>query len=196
MLHSRFETFETRHADDRRGGTRGKENGMMQLAGKTGARRIVVVGLALLAAGLLLPAAATAESATETAVRQAVEDSYSYSRENLKDLPETNSKHGTASFWSSGGLMWEVPANPPASEYDHFSLWPKHIKVLSLVEDQAAVALYYAEGSFQVKGNAPVDHYMTRVMEVWVQEDGKWKVRAAHWSPIAAGAGTNQTSLD
>lgn len=46
------------------------------------------------------------------------------------------------------------------------------------------------------KGSSPVDHYMTRVLEVYVKEDGKWVSVAAHWSPIAAGAGTSQTSVD
>jgi len=34
------------------------------------------------------------------------------------------------------------------------------------------------------------------VTQVYVKENGKWKVRAAHWSPIAGGSGTNQNSLD
>jgi hypothetical protein len=37
---------------------------------------------------------------------------------------------------------------------------------------------------------------MTRVTEVYVNEGGKWKVRAAHYSPIAAGSGTKQTAVD
>lgn len=70
------------------------------------------------------------------------------------------------------------------------------IKVVELPGGESAVAMYYVEGSFQVKGSAAVDHYMTRALEVYVKEDGKWVVRAAHWSPILGGAGTNQTSVD
>ena len=76
------------------------------------------------------------------------------------------------------------------------SLTPKHIKVVTLVENQAAVAMYYSEGSFQETGQKPVSHYMTRVTDVYVKEGGKWKLRAAHYSPIAAGQGTQQTSVD
>ena len=37
---------------------------------------------------------------------------------------------------------------------------------------------------------------MTRITEAYVKENGKWVVRAAHYSPIAAGSGTNQSSID
>ncbi len=42
------------------------------------------------------------------------------------------------------------------------------------------------------KGRAPVTHYLTRVLAVYVKEDGSWKVRAGHWSPLRGGAGTSQ----
>ena len=40
------------------------------------------------------------------------------------------------------------------------------------------------------------DHYLTRVMAVFVKEDGAWKIRAAHWSPLTGGKGTSQTAID
>ena len=43
--------------------------------------------------------------------------------------------------------------------------------------------------------SAAVSDYRTRVTQVFVKEDGEWKVRAAHWSPIAGGAGTSQTAV-
>ncbi len=43
---------------------------------------------------------------------------------------------------------------------------------------------------------AAVSNYRTRVTQVYVKEGGKWKVRAAHFSPIMGGAGTSQTSVD
>ena len=92
--------------------------------------------------------------------------------------------------------MQYIPADSPAATWEQFALTPKHIKVITLVEDQAAVAMYYSEGSFHETGQNPVSHYMTRVTDVYVKEDGKWKVRAAHYSPIAAGQGTQQSSLD
>ena len=92
-------------------------------------------------------------------------------------------------------MQW-VSADGPSSEYEYQSLSPKHIKVITLVEGQAAVAMYYSEGRFKAKGGEPVNNYLTRVTQVYVKEDGRWKVRAAHWSPIAGGSGTNQNSLD
>jgi hypothetical protein len=41
-----------------------------------------------------------------------------------------------------------------------------------------------------------VGHYMTRVTEAYVKEDGAWKLRAAHWSPVKGGSGTSQTTID
>jgi hypothetical protein len=41
-----------------------------------------------------------------------------------------------------------------------------------------------------------VSHYMTRVSEVYVKEDGEWKLRSAHWSPVTGGSGTSQSALE
>jgi hypothetical protein len=119
-----------------------------------------------------------------------------YNRENLMDREGGISKDGSLEYWSSGGLMQWVGPDAPVSKYDSFSVTPKHIEVIELPGGEAAVAMYYSEGSMQVKGGAPVSHYMTRVMQVYVKENGEWKVRAAHWSPVAAGSGTTQSSLD
>ena len=59
---------------------------------------------------------------------------------NLKDAPDTVSKDGAPEFWSSGGLMQWVPGDGALSEYEYQTMSPKHIKVITLVEDQAAVA--------------------------------------------------------
>ncbi len=67
---------------------------------------------------------------------------------------------------------------------------------LSADSHEAAVALYYSEGGMQPNGSAPVGHYLTRVLQVFVKENGERVVRAAHWSPIASGSGTSQSSLD
>ena len=72
----------------------------------------------------------------------------------------------------------------------------KHITVITLVPGEVAVAQYYSEGGMAPVGSAAVNNYRTRVTQVFVKEGGKWKVRAAHWSPIQGGAGTSQTSVD
>ena len=55
--------------------------------------------------------------------------------------------------------------------------------------------IYYVEGSYQETGGELVSNYFTRAMEVYVKENGEWKVRAAHWSPVVGGRGTEQTAI-
>ena len=167
---------------------------MQKLLLNGGVCRGVSIALSMALVLVLVPGQASADTAEE--VRAAIMQYADYANQNLKDAPDTVSKDGAAEFWSSGGLMQWVPADAALSEYEYQSLTPKHIKVITLVEGQAAVAMYYSEGRFKAKGAEPVNNYLTRVTQVFVKEDGKWKVRAAHWSPILGGSGTNQNSLD
>jgi hypothetical protein len=137
---------------------------------------------------------ANAQSDTEKEVTQAIIASNEYTHKNLKDNPDNYSAKGALEFWSSGGLLQEIAPGSRPDEYEAISIKPSHIRVLTLVEGQAAVAHYYAEGSLKPKGSAAVNHYLTRVTQVFVKEAGKWKVRSAHWSPIAGGSGTSQTT--
>lgn len=143
---------------------------------------------------MLQPVTALADTAAE--IKKEIMDSNAYVKNNLKDIDGGISKHGAVEFWSSGGLVQFVAADAPIGEYENFSLTPKHIQVVVLDEGKSAVAMYYSEGSFHQKGNAPVAHYMTRITEVYVKEGKNWVVRAAHYSPIAAGSGTSQSSID
>ncbi|MDX1504061.1 MAG: hypothetical protein R3325_17005 [Thermoanaerobaculia bacterium] len=160
------------------------------------------VALALIAlAAVLLPAAPLAaasheESSVADEVKAVILAGNAYVREHKQDEPGGTSKEGSLEFWSSGGLLQEVSADEPPAEYESFAIQAKHIEVIELPGGEAAVAMYYSEGSMQPKGRAPVSHYMTRVTQVFVKEDGKWVARAGHWSPIAAGSGTSQTSVD
>ena len=161
--------------------------------GPTGRRLLAIASISLLGVALQ-PSAVLADTASE--VRDEILSSSAYTRENLKDRDSGVSSKGSLQFWSSGGLIQEVPGDSSISTYDNFTLTPKHVQVITLEEGKAAVAMYYSEGSYHVTGSEPVAHYMTRVTEVYVKEDGQWKVRAAHYSPIAAGSGTNQNSID
>ena len=156
-------------------------------------RLMATLSIALIGT-LLLPASALADTAAE--IKKEIMDSNAYVREHGMDKEGTISKHGAVEFWSSGGLVQYVAADVPISKYEDFSLTPKHIQVVVLDEGKSAVAMYYSEGSFQEKGGEPVSHYMTRITEVYVKEGKNWVVRAAHYSPIAAGSGTKQTSID
>jgi hypothetical protein len=160
----------------------------MRKFGITTAISIVVLALCAGIAG--------AQSATEREITQLILDGNEYSKKNLKDVADAASKAGSLEFWSSGGLLQQVPpGGSKVRDYDAISIDAKHIQVITLVEGQAAVAQYYSEGSMKPKGSPAVPHYLTRVTEVYVKEGGKWKVRAAHWSAITGGSGTSQTSL-
>ena len=141
---------------------------------------------------LLAPAAGFAQSATETEVTETILENFRYLNENLTNKPDTYSSQGALEFWSSGGLLNEV-SNRDTDVYDVFNITPKDIRVIPIVEGQAAVAHYYSEGAMQPKGFPGVSHYMTRASQVFVKEGGAWKVRSSHWSPISSGSGTTQT---
>jgi hypothetical protein len=151
----------------------------------------------LVIAGLALgPSLAFGQSQTEKEVTQTILDANAYVNTNLMSRPDGYSSQGALEFWSSGGLLNEIPASGRPDEWDAINITAKHIKVIPLVEGQAAVALYYSEGMMQPKGSAGVGNYLTRVTQVFVKEGGKWKVRASHWSAVTGGAGTSQTVLE
>ncbi len=141
---------------------------------------------------LLAPAAGFAQSATEIEVTETILENFRYLNENLTNKPDTYSSQGAIEFWSSGGLLNEVSSRD-TDVYEVFSIAPKNIRVITLIEGQAAVAHYYSEGTMQPKGFPGVSHYMTRASQVFVKEGGAWKVRSSHWSPISSGSGTTQT---
>lgn len=142
----------------------------------------------------ILPAQVMGQSEVGQEIRDLIRSDNEYVRENLRARPGTYAENGGLEFWSSGGLSQFVPSDAPPQEYEAFNLNPKHIRVISLAEG-VAMAMYYVEGSFQEKGQGPVDHYMTRASQVFVKEGGEWKIRASHWSPITGGSGTQQTAI-
>lgn len=156
-------------------------------------KKIALVLTAILAFGGTF---AHADEATEQEVIKTIMDGNAYVKKNLRGMDDTIAKEGSLEFWSSGGLLQEVAADVEAQEFDAISLNAKHITVITLVPGQIAVAQYYSEGSMSPKNSAAVSNYLTRVTEVYVKEGGKWKTRAAHYSAIAGGSGTSQTSID
>jgi len=161
--------------------------------GETPMKKVLpVLASALLFAG----ATAHADEATEREVIKSIMDGNAYAKKNLRDEADTVAKDGSLEFWSSGGFLQKVAADSKPSEYESVNIDAKHIEVITLVPGKVAVAQYYSEGSMAPKGSAAVSNYRTRATQVFVKEDGKWKVRAAHWSPIASGSGTSQTAVD
>ena len=142
---------------------------------------------------LTLPAAVIAQPAPEDVaaeVEQAIHDNLAYMGEHLKSDRSSLSKDGSDDFWSNGGPMrWTDPGAVP-DEFEQFELTASEVKVISLA-DGVAVALYYAKGALKPRGRPAVPDYHTRVMGVFVREDGRWKQRAIHYSPVAGAAGTS-----
>ena len=153
-------------------------------------QRLALLTLSL----LLLPTLALADSheGIVAEVEKAIEDGLAFSREHKAGAPDGISKDGSVEFWSSGGLANRVSPGGDPQEFEIFNLQAKHIEVIPL-GDAAAVAIYYTEGSLQPKGHPVVADYRTRVMAILVKEDGQWKQRAGHWSPLVGGSGTSQT---
>ncbi len=150
--------------------------------------RLLIVTLS--AAALLLATPVLSQSAADE-VADRIRASYETQRSGQFD-PQYGSKEGTINFWSSGGLLQETPPDPPAEPPQANSIFPKHINVI--VQGDAAVALYYAEGTMTPPGGDPISNYRTRVMEFWIKEDGNWVARAAHYSPLQGGQGTTQVT--
>ena len=135
-----------------------------------------------------------AETEVEKEVKQLILDDNAYALKNLEDKAKMISKKGSLEFWSSGGLLQSLQQNSKVREFDAYNLHQKHIKVIE-INATTAVALYYVEGSYQEKDSENNANYLTRAMEVYVKEEGGWKIRTAHWSPLTGGKGTTETAV-
>ncbi len=160
-------------------------------------KAVVVLFIASLVvgSGFALAQSVVEKSNTAKEVERTILESFESSNKSLTSRPEDYSREGALEFWSNAGMLHEVgPGGGRPNRYEIRSLNAKHIKVLTLVEGQAAVAHYYSEGSLQPEGYPAVSHYLTRVTQVFVKEDGEWKVRSSHWSPLQGGSGTSQAA--
>ena len=92
---------------------------------------------------------AYAESETEKEVKQAILEGNEYTNKNLAGRPDDYSQHGALEYWSSGGLLHNIAPGGRPEPFEVFNIEVKHIKVITLVEGQAAVAHYYSEGSMK-----------------------------------------------
>ena len=141
----------------------------------------------------VLSSTVIADTATE--VRQAVLDHLAHMNQELNQDPMRLSKDGSKEFFSSGGLLNHLDRTSGGNTFEMFEGSIKHIEVVVLVEGQAAVAHFYQEAMMKPTGLPVVPNYRTRVTQVFVKEEGGWKIRAAHWSPLMGGAGTSQTVI-
>ena len=141
----------------------------------------------------VLSSTVMADTASE--VRQVVLDQIVHLNQELSQDPMRLSKDGSKEFNSSGGLLNHLDRTSGGNTFEMFQGSIKHIEVVVLVEGQAAVAHFYQEAMMQPTGLPAVPNYRTRVTQVFVKEEGDWKIRAAHWSPLMGGAGTSQTVI-
>ena len=131
-------------------------------------------------------------SKDETEITKLIQSNWEINNKGNIDI-RLMSDNGHYAFNSTGGLMiYDQNPNNRKNEWDYVSLQPKHIKVVSLVQGKAAIAMFYSEGSMKPKGSPAVSHYMTRVSETYIKENGKWVIKTAHYSPISSGSGTSQ----
>ena len=141
----------------------------------------------------VLSSTVMADTATE--VRQVILDDLAHANQELNQDPMRLSKDGSKEFFSSGGLLNHLERTSGGNTFEMFEGSIKHIEVVVLVEGQAAVAHFYQEAMMQPTGLPAVPNYRTRVTQIFVKEEGGWKIRAAHWSPLMGGAGTSQTVI-
>ncbi|MEC8251676.1 MAG: hypothetical protein VX044_00570 [Planctomycetota bacterium] len=140
----------------------------------------------LLATACLL-GEAVGQDDTASAVRQRILETYNHARQTLKMGPEHASEF---TFNSNGSLLQYVPREQPTTlQFAHFNLAPSNIHVTTLVEGKAAVAMFYSQGDVQFAGGPMVRGYRTRVSQTWVNGEGGWTMKTAHYSPMAGGEG-------
>jgi len=142
----------------------------------------------------VLSSTVMADTATE--VRQVILDDLAHANQELNQDPMRLSKDGSKEFFSSGGLLNHLDRTSGGNTFEMFEGSIKHIEVVVLVEGQAAVAHFYQEAMMKPTGLPVVPNYRTRVTQIFVKEEGGWKIRAAHWSPLMGGAGTSQTVIN
>ncbi len=100
---------------------------------------------------------------------------------------------GTMNGDSNGSFWYEREATIAAvkqgqSPKDEFNFTPRYIEVDVLEKGKVAVAYYYLVGSYNIDG-LQKSNYRTRVSQIFVTENGNWKVKAGHYTPLHSGSG-------
>lgn len=134
----------------------------------------------------------TEKTEEELEIIQYLKDRFAYSRENLKEMSDIHSKHGQIEFQSHGGLMDKVMPHPVRIQYEYFHVDVKHIEAVSLAPGVVG-AMYYSTGSCKVTNGPTLSNLGIRATEIFVKEDGKWKGRIGHWSPLNGYGGLSGT---
>ncbi|MGC6488744.1 MAG: hypothetical protein ACON4Z_13950 [Planctomycetota bacterium] len=119
------------------------------------------------------------------AIEDRIDYVFRYWRSKQRGLAGANGLHV---FNSNGGML--AHSSPvQVVEFPVSTVQPRDVHVVPLVDGEAAVAIFYAEGSLQVKGGPLVPNYRTRVTQTFVKEFGRWHCKTEHWSKLAGAEG-------
>jgi hypothetical protein len=125
------------------------------------------------------------ESEMSDDLKKRIKTVFSYWRSQHRTLAGVNGLH---IFNSNGGMLVEM-SPVQTTEFEVADLQPRDIHIVPLVAGEAAVAIYYVEGSLQVEGGPLVSNYRTRVSQTFVKEFGNWHCKTEHWSKLAGAEG-------
>ena len=100
---------------------------------------------------------------------------------------------GTMNGDSNGSFWYKRESTVAAvtegqSPKNEFNFIPRYIEIDILVEEKVAVAYYYLVGSYNINGTQK-NNYRTRVSQILMKENGDWKVKAGHYTPLHSGSG-------
>ena len=92
--------------------------------------------------------------------------------------------NGTFFNYAEKGTVDNVKEGLAGIEKSNISvMYPK----AAVIADGVVLARYYLEGQIEFAGGVREPMYRTRVTQIWVKEDGEWKYRSWHFSPLHQG---------
>ena len=130
----------------------------------------------------------------EAQVTEIVNKHWEYqNKKNWKKYVGTLYSGGTMNG-DSNGSFWYMQESTVAAVTEgqapsnEFNFKPRYIKIDVLEKDRVAIAYYYLVGSYSINGQEKND-YRTRVSQVFVKEEGGWKIKSGHFTPLYSGSG-------
>ena len=130
----------------------------------------------------------------EAEVTEIVNKHWEYqNKKNWKKYVGTLYSDGTMNG-DSNGSFWYMQESTVAAVTEgqapsnEFNFKPRYIKIDVLEKDRVAIAYYYLVGSYSINGQEKND-YRTRVSQVFVKEEGGWKIKSGHFTPLYSGSG-------
>ena len=123
----------------------------------------------------------------EAEVTEIVNKHWEYqNKKNWKKYVGTLYSGGTMNG-DSNGSFWYMQESTVAAVTEgqapnnEFNFKPRYIKIDVLEKDRVAIAYYYLVGSYSINGQEKND-YRTRVSQVFVKEEGGWKIKSGHFT--------------